>query len=760
MKCRQSSGAIAPLAMIFAFVSMLVTVAYLGNSSTISSQERFRYAEITAQYLAEAGLNKEAADYLPRLSGADTVLVGENGVNFGEDSQGNYLGKYKNVECGTQFAENSTRKEFFGLSTGEVAYETANGNEISIERTASLIMTPTGFEEFMYFTNDEEPFGPNAGAYVSFGGTDVLEGRVHTNSPTVTFSEFGCPEFDGNLSVTEPISYEGDTSCLDNLVDDDGESIIDTVAQIIYPPDNSANILRANARRKFTADDLISFVPGRQDTLIMTEIEFHESGGYYATQWWYLIPPVVDAPPKIDFSYDATSTGQANISPGSCQLYTWTPFPDGSEAFNDETQYDNAWILKVDGNDTNGDGITVSMNQLLASIADGPTQVTLKSYGPDNKEATFSINNLFQNGTMWIMVIVPNSVSYSTNTNPPEGFSNGEDVYITWEGNSGALNVNVPFNAFEYFHNHADNDQTMCSADGFHHFDYRYWLCNDRYNVEECMEEETDKSYVYAERTFYAYSGPEVIYVKGGPALVHGTIKGQYTVVTDDSVEYRRHDDASAIDQIWGNIWVIDDLRYEDSYGNGAVIHPDDGGTNNVLGLVAGGNVILANTAANGARNRNQASDVVINGAIMALHGAFISHYWQNSVQSAGCGTCALPNISQPWFSLGDGRGGHRNPVRPETWGGSYTGNEDNRGFVRVWGSIVQQERGYMMRNSPCSNPIPGGDCYTSGDIGYDKDYNYDYNLIDRPPPYYPDQSTVDGAIVLRLKSYGLVKNE
>ena len=85
------------------------------------------------------------------------------------------------------------------------------------------------------------------------------------------------------------------------MVDDDGESIIDTVSTIVYPPDNSADILRANAKRTFTADDLITFVQNRKDTLIMTEIEFEETGGYYATQWWYLIPPVAAAPPENDF---------------------------------------------------------------------------------------------------------------------------------------------------------------------------------------------------------------------------------------------------------------------------------------------------------------------------------------------------------------------------------------------------------------------------------------------------------------------------
>ena len=603
MRIRHSSGAVAPLAMIFAFVSMLITVAYLGNSSRINSQEIFRFAEVTAQYIAEAGLNKEAADYLPYLEGADTTLVGETGVNFGEDAQGNSLGKYKNVLCGTQLAEGSTRKEFYGLSTGEVSYETPNGKDVLVERTASLIMPPIGFEEFMYFTNDEEPFGPNAGAYVSFGNSDVLEGRVHTNSPTVTFSNYGCPEFLGRLSVTEPISYEGDTSCLDDLVDEDDESIIDTVSAITYPPDNSANILRANAKRTFTADDLITFVQNRKDTLIMTEIEFSETGGYYATQWWYLIPPVAAAPPEIDFLYDFND-GPAGFPPVETNSLRLVRFDEAggflTDAYVAGEEYDNALQLWISLRDIDGNNVS----SLLANFSPGD-QIEIESQESD-KMVSFELLATTMTFGSWIFQInTDEPITYQSTSDI--GFINDEIVTLRGIGGAGELNVNVPFNAFEFYHNHSDDGVQVCSVRGFHHFDYRYWLCGDRYDSEDCREEETDKSYVYSERTFYSYTGPEVIYVKGGPALVHGTINGQYTVVTDDSVEYRRHDSSPGspiYEQIWGNIWIIGDLRYEDSFSNGAVVQPDEGGTNNVLGLVAGGNVIIANTRENGARNR------------------------------------------------------------------------------------------------------------------------------------------------------------
>jgi hypothetical protein len=764
-KFHNSSGSVAPLAILFTFLSMLLIVAYLGQSSTIASMEKYRFAELRAQYVAEAGLNREAVDYLPYLDADTTVLVGKQGMEFGEDQDGNPLGVYKNISCYTQLMDGSTRKEFVAKSTGEVNYASTVGSTVTVQKTVFMSMVPSGFEEFMYFTNDEEPFGPNPSSFVSFGDGDELEGRVHTNSPTVTFSEWGCPEFTGSFTVTEPISYEGDTSCLNEMEDEDGVSIIDTVESIIFPPDNSIGILKANATRVFTADDMITFSPSQKDTLIMTEIEFDESGGFWATQWWYLVPPVVeDAGTSIGFYYDSIEVAApfSPIEPYSLGLV----LADGTDAYDPIENYDNAVWLYVSTFDINGNDNTTAMSTFESNDV-----VSIESQVDPDKKVDFTILNSNQVSSFLWRLQVNTFLPINYEGLPGIGFLEDEDVTLSRQGSSGTLNADVPFNDFSFFHNHSEptgfggpNENTICQANGFQHFDFRYWLCNDRYNVDDCYEdlngdgeynENDDKSFVLFQRTFFPYSGPEVIYVKGGQALVHGTVKGAYTVVTDYATEYRRHDNPNIADQIWGNIWLIDDIRYEDSntsgyyLTDGAVIQPEDGGTDNVLGLVAGANIIIANTTPNGARNRgttgpNNSRHIVINGALMALQGAFISHYWQNSVTS---GSCYAPNSSAPQFSLGDGRGGHRNPVRPENWSGIYTGNTDYRGYVNLWGSIVQQERGYMMRNSP--GP------YNSGDIGYDKNYNYDYNLLDNPPPYYPDQSTASGVIVLKIKSYG-----
>lgn len=47
---------------------------------------------------------------------------------------------------------------------------------------------------------------------------------------------------------------------------------------------------------------------------------------------------------------------------------------------------------------------------------------------------------------------------------------------------------------------------------------------------------------------------------------------------------------------------------------------------------------------------------------------------------------------------------------------------------------------------------------YLTGDIGYDKDYNYDYNLRITEPPGYPARTDEEGQISLSIQSYGQIE--
>ena len=52
-----------------------------------------------------------------------------------------------------------------------------------------------------------------------------------------------------------------------------------------------------------------------------------------------------------------------------------------------------------------------------------------------------------------------------------------------------------------------------------------------------------------------------------------------------------------------------------------------------------------------------------------------------------------------------------------------YTGSNDLRGKIHLWGSIAQKKRGYVKRSTP-------GPYNSSSGIGYDKDYHYDHNFL------------------------------
>ena len=196
------------------------------------------------------------------------------------------------------------------------------------------------------------------------------------------------------------------------------------------------------------------------------------------------------------------------------------------------------------------------------------------------------------------------------------------------------------------------------------------------------------------------------------------------------------------IDRVWGKIWLIDDIIYEDSNQmTGEMVYS----TKNRLGLIYGANIIIANTMVNGGKNKANGSEIIINGALLAMNDSLVANYWQNSINTNSLNG---PEFSSPLKSKGDGRGPVRNPTSAFP---QVTGNSDIRGQMILWGSVTQDKRGYMKRNAPGPYPVSPG-------IGYDKDYHYDYNFSDfGPPPLYPTISSLAGGAILIIKSYGEV---
>ena len=726
-------GSVAPLALLFTLVSMSFTVAYLKNSFSQSAMEKYRYAEWRALYAAEAGLNDVGVIILPQIT-SDTLLL-ENGVDYGKDENDQPVGLYKDIACSTRLQINSTRKEYIAYATGVAEYTTPSGTDVSIERRVYTTMVPKGFEEFMYFTDVEAPIGPGNTGVVNFGAGDQLEGKVHTNGDMV-FSNYGCPEFSGEVNITfEAIENGGGIgswgACSDDIFeDDDGNTILDTVSTIIFPPNNSAENARQHATRTFVADDKI-FRPGKKDTMMMTEINF-VSGGYWVAQWWYNIPPVGSPPAEYDFFWDSSTGSPYTPAAGNTRFGLSNEFDDATGAYEPQ----NMLILST--SDAGGDNIRAE----IVDLVNAGDEILIQNEA-GTKTASFAVNFVTDSDEKIQIFFTPLDLEYfSVDGN---GFSDNEQVTFINTSASTGLNQDVEWNTYHFYHDHLDNGIEFCEAGRIQHFDFDYWTAGGTAcDIFSCPDQIYNSEYVYMSRSFFAKgNSPQVLYVQGGQVLVRGIVDGMYTIVTDDFTEYRRHDDNDVIDRVWGNIWLIDDVVFSDSYGNGAVIHPMDGGTANVLGLIAGGSVIVANTRPNGAHGQQYGADIQINAAILAMNGGFLSHYWQNSLLDYHNWNDGLG-----FGIIADGRGGHRNHYRSDEQSGIYTGDDDHRGTVHLWGSIVQFKRGYMNRNFP-------GPYNVSPGVGYSKDYHYDWNLQLKPPPYFPDLQSSDNTVMLKMASYG-----
>ena len=91
-----------------------------------------------------------------------------------------------------------------------------------------------GFEVFMYFTDDEIPFGPNPSHVTIFGSNDNLDGWLHTNGNSLRFSNKNCPELSGPITLTPESKIHWGACKPEDFTDTLGVSFIDTIPKISY----------------------------------------------------------------------------------------------------------------------------------------------------------------------------------------------------------------------------------------------------------------------------------------------------------------------------------------------------------------------------------------------------------------------------------------------------------------------------------------------------------------------------------------------
>ena len=118
-------------------------------------------------YSAEAGLNDIGVVYLPYIT-SDTLILPE-GVRYGKMRMRSQLACIKISLALLELIPNSTRKEYIAYSTGIADYISPSGTNVSVERRVYTTVIPQGFEEFMYFTDEEKPVGPGNTGVVNFG---------------------------------------------------------------------------------------------------------------------------------------------------------------------------------------------------------------------------------------------------------------------------------------------------------------------------------------------------------------------------------------------------------------------------------------------------------------------------------------------------------------------------------------------------------------------------------------------------------------
>ncbi|NQT97266.1 MAG: hypothetical protein HQ562_05955 [Candidatus Marinimicrobia bacterium] len=703
---RSLRGSVTPTAIIFTMVSMLLTVGFLRYSVSNKAMQDRRIAREKALLMAETGLNYLAMPALPKIT-QDTVIVSDfhDEVYPYLPEMEHEMGTFDSVGCGTYLDEN-LQTVYYGYARGIVTLPNPYGDPIKIRRTVVAEMAGEAFSDFMYFTETEEPGGgpyTGDGAIVTFGANDVLEGRVHTNG-TMTISDYGCPQFTGD-ELSDVGAHQGiDLAGCDSNAIFSGEWD-DSARYRQYPPTFSVDLVKNSANYIFTAEDLLGR-RNKKDSLIMTEIEFHFNG-FTASQWPYVIPPLgADGPEPITYTWDTDTT----------------IFLIDNRKIGFDESFDNLWgYFRVDTiiatlEDSEGNPVRDELDQY-----DPGDTLFVSSTSPDSAKVWLGvIQTIQEQPSRFIFTVQFYSQQFPAGSH---GFSAGEEVLFHYL----APSVGGVRQKFANYHNHPD-DGSVCQSAGFHHFDF------DPPPLSNLP------AWVLPPTTFPVV-GPKIIYIKGGQVQVKGIVDGQYTIVTDDPTWYRRHDRSDRWDRCYNNIWLTDDIVYQDSNPITGAVTPL---SPNRLGLISGGNIIIANTAPNGWKNRQEGQDIKINAALMALEESFVCHYWQNTLTGFHA-----PNEPLPALSLADGRGPYKDihgfPPIP-----TLTGASDLRGIVHLWGSIIQLRRGYMKRNSPGPySAFPG--------VGYDKDYHFDYNLWIYPPPKFPITTDIDGGVILTMRSYNAI---
>ena len=434
---------------------------------------------------------------------------------------------------------------------------------------------------------------------VYFSNNDIMDGLIQSNS-NISLSDYTqCSDFsEATLYITHNTELNlGACGSYQELFGWGND--VDTLSSppVMLPPTgyetlkNNANIVY-DSGRKIGNGSL-------KDTLIMTDIEFDETGRVRIKQWWYLVPPhlksnisdtdiFIPIPEYLDGVVVGTNGNLYYNNDGDTN-----PFDNPLECANfsdlrtcepyiDSLYYYHGKGYSLDGNLNNMPNEWYDGNpneeEYISSTIRGPYGMNQHfDFEPLNDEGIPNSTSLIRDDEY--QITSPTVIYIKDGPVRVHGFYNGQYTIVTDE--------------YTTYRRHAWNSIFNVKQDTVWN---NIWITDDLVNVD----------------AMYMNSG-------GNPNHMHGNLS-----------------------QFQPN---------EDCYG----------GSQNAMGLVSGANVIIANTLENGARGCiGNECNISINAAILSLNESFVMHYWQNTTNLNVNGV-QVPNrfisgnTHKPPF--GDGRG-------------------------------------------------------------------------------------------------------
>ena len=695
------SGLSLPTAIILTLAGMGIVFSYYNTLFSEHWSVEYEIAETKALYMADTGIaqslrymiDKDFSTYCDAEVGETSAEL--TGTVDNMYQTGKSMGDFEVTYCLDPITYSPIAE-----SIGTAKVKNVYGKSIEIRKKRTIKFgAGDALNDYLYLTDSEKAGGApfvfdgspsfNNRREVNFGAGDAFNNQWPQGEPVCdvgfqtngqfVMSDFGCPTFQTTVTVTEDDNGEVDFpdmgACNENQVFQ-GNPALDTLKQIclnsnddfadkrefVESHPNSHLFIDATLKNRTHPDGPDA---GLRDTLIWTDIEFFDTGTVRVKQWWYLMPPYFECEDNDGVDVNGDGQGDGN---GAC---------DNNFNPNVVPYYflNQGFMTDLDGDPCN------------------ESQIRNCEKYEDSLEKFHAKTNSFANTDQFLNSIVQGTYGLHHYQVQDMHRSNGNN----WRPQFGKYENVADYGRWRNLLKGTNGGATGGTVD---------------YQID-------------GHRDYY-FNNPTAIYVKGGQVSVHGEFKGRYTIMTDEYVTYRRHATQNAttqeIDTLWTNIWITDNITNADASGwNNSLINaqPDencDDGSENILGLVSGANVYVANTRENGARNGLYGSDVHIHAHIIAFNESFSVQYWQNTISNPAY--CSDP-------PYGDGQG--------ENIYNGGTGGNDDRGSIFLWGGVVQKFRGYTVRN----NPGP----YPTGDIGFEKVYNFDCNLkCSAPPPLYPDK--------------------